>query len=158
MELALRGAFVDVPEALFFQGCHGENLVAKYPDARDQPSGSTPRRGASAISAFAPANGILANSSSRAVTLEGAVAVLRASSVAQLRHPQALLLWDFFKPAWAFLIAFLIISVAKNHSAGSPEPSPKCSPRRVRVSPSRPSPIRAFCRLPVINLSRQQAT
>ncbi len=99
VELALRGAFVDVPEVLFFHGCHGENLVAKYPDARDQAVWFDPE-----------ARGRLLFPRSRLlmeflqilhrVPLPWKERVLCYGHLLwrMLRHPRALLLWDFFKP------------------------------------------------------------
>ena len=95
----LRGAFVDVPEVLFFHGCHGENLVAKYPDARDQAVWFDPE-----------ARGRLLFPRSRLlmeflqilhrVPLPWKERVLCYGHLLwrMLRHPRALLLWDFFKP------------------------------------------------------------
>ena len=88
VELALRGVFAEVPEVLFFHGWHGENMYSQYPDVRDQHVWFNPGdRGRLVFSALAPAAGILAIVSSRAVALEGAGAVLWTSAALPVAVP-----------------------------------------------------------------------
>jgi glycosyltransferase involved in cell wall biosynthesis len=99
VELALRGAFVDVPEVLFFHGCHGANLVAKYPDARDQYVWFDPN--AQGRMLF-PRSRLLMEylQSLHRVPLPWKERMLCYGHLLlrMLRHPRALLLWDFFNP------------------------------------------------------------
>jgi glycosyltransferase involved in cell wall biosynthesis len=107
VELALRGAFAEVPEVLFFHGWHGENMATRHPDALEQHLWFNPAdQGRLIFPHWRVLNEYLRLL--RRVPLPWKERMLCYGHVlrSQLWHNRANLSRDFSRPARAFLINF----------------------------------------------------